>query len=238
MKTDAPPRPHRAAVPFPPIRQPAAPPPQPPGLPTRSRGAAEKFSNSWPKANFQLGGHRPQPRHQQHQRAAGAGRLLGPRPLASSCDSVPASTSGHSAKKSSGEEVRFSLSLTPEAVLVIQKRSLERQLLSQGKTPAPAPAAAPAPLRCKKLLTYPARPPHPGAVPPLPRSDSPADIRSLVKISLLNDQHKYDDVEYEEEEEDEPPDQSVLQKCMEWLKGVESARQTADRLASLPHLAS
>ncbi|XP_051868316.1 proline-rich protein 18 [Pristis pectinata] len=223
MKTEIP---LRAAVPFPPIRQaiccpgrqqeprrqpkkkvqPSAPQPPPP----------PNFSHSWPKAGFQLGGRRPQP------------RLLGPRLAGNSCASAPASASGASARRGSGhsqrtgragggeeeeeEEERFSLSLTPEAVLVIQKRILERQQLtgrSKGKAAPRCPAAPPS-----------------------------SDIGSLLKISLLNDQHKYDDVEYEEDGEGSgPPDSSVLQKCLEWLRGVESARGPAGRLARLPQLA-
>lgn len=48
----------------------------------------------------------------------------------------------------------------------------------------------------------------------------------LVKISLLNERHRYDDVEYEENE-DQSVDQSVLLKCSEWLRGVENAAGTA-----------
>ncbi|KAI4890023.1 hypothetical protein NFI96_020219, partial [Prochilodus magdalenae] len=56
---------------------------------------------------------------------------------------------------------------------------------------------------------------------PAARPDGPSDISAIVKISLLNDQHKYDDVEYEEEDGD--VDETVMRKCKEWLKGVESA---------------
>uniref|UniRef100_UPI00398F6DDA proline-rich protein 18 n=1 Tax=Pristiophorus japonicus TaxID=55135 RepID=UPI00398F6DDA len=242
MKTDAAPRPHRATVPFPPIRQPVCCPGTEqkagrgprngtagPAAPPRSRAAV---SNSRPRAAVQPGLCRPQP------------RLPGPGPPTSSTDSAPASSSGGSARKGSvrssrtslpdsAEELRFSLSLTPEALLLLRKRSLARQLVSR----APAQATGPVPLRGNKLLPGPARSPHrqpqPGPAAPPARSD----IRSLLKISLLNDQHKYDDVEYEEEEEAGPPDQSVQQKCMEWLQGVESARHTAHRLGTLPQLA-
>lgn len=40
------------------------------------------------------------------------------------------------------------------------------------------------------------------------------DITSFVKISLLNEQHKYNDVEYEEEQ-DCGVDQRVVLKCTE-----------------------
>ncbi|XP_078412999.1 uncharacterized protein prr18 [Cetorhinus maximus] len=248
MKTGAPARTYRSAVPFPPIqpavgcpgrrqaiprgprtRQPAGPAP-PAGPPGRSQAAPRSsLSNSWPEAKLKLGGRRPQP------------QPAGPGPLASSNDSGPASSSGDSARRSSDnssrtslmdntEEMRFSLSLTPEAVQVIQRRSLERQLLGKGKGrgKAPAPAQAPAPTRSSSKL--PTKPLQPASGAPQARSAPAADIRSLVKISLLNDQHKYDDVEYEEEE-DGPPDPALLRRCMEWLQGVEAA-------ARLPRLVS
>ncbi|XP_069786494.1 proline-rich protein 18 [Narcine bancroftii] len=171
--------------------QPAASQPQP------------NVSNSWPKVGFQ-----PQPRR------------LSPTLPGSLCANAPSSASGVSFRKrsdhslptsrnDSGEEC-FSLSLTPEAVLVIQKRSLEQQLSGspKGKSPLQCPAA--------------------------PACSVSSDIGSLLKISLLNDQHKYDDMEYEEE--GEAPDRSVLQKCQEWLQGVERARTPAGRLAGLPRL--
>ncbi|XP_041033654.1 proline-rich protein 18 [Carcharodon carcharias] len=240
MKTGAPARTYRSAVPFPPIHpavgcpgrrqviprgprtgQPAGPAP-PAGPPGRFQAAPRSsFSNSWPEAKLKQGGRRPQP------------QPAGPGPLASSNDSGPASSSGDSARRSSGnssrtslmdstEEMRFSLSLTPEAVRVIQRRSLERQLLGKGRGKAPAPA--------RSSSKLPAKPLQPASGAPQARSASGADIRSLVKISLLNDQHKYDDVEYEEEE-DVTPDPALLRRCMEWLQGVEAA-------ARLPRLVS
>ncbi|KAK5865800.1 hypothetical protein PBY51_020041 [Eleginops maclovinus] len=50
------------------------------------------------------------------------------------------------------------------------------------------------------------------------------DISSIVKISLLNEQHKYDDVEYEEE--DHCVDERVVLKCTEWLQGLENTPVT------------
>lgn len=47
-----------------------------------------------------------------------------------------------------------------------------------------------------------------------------------MKISLLNDRHRYDDVEYEEEVE-QHVDQNTLLKCSEWLQGVENAAGAA-----------
>lgn len=46
-----------------------------------------------------------------------------------------------------------------------------------------------------------------------------------MKISLLNEQHKYDDVEYEEEE-DFGVDERVVLKCTEWLRGLENTPVT------------
>ncbi|GCC34110.1 hypothetical protein chiPu_0012583 [Chiloscyllium punctatum] len=61
---------------------------------------------------------------------------------------------------------------------------------------------------------------------------SAADIRGLVKISLLNNQHKYDDVE-EEEEEGGPSDPALHQRCLDWLHGVqEAATRPQDRTES------
>uniref|UniRef100_A0A673KMP8 Si:dkeyp-57d7.4 n=1 Tax=Sinocyclocheilus rhinocerous TaxID=307959 RepID=A0A673KMP8_9TELE len=97
----------------------------------------------------------------------------------------------------------FSLNLTPEATLVLQKRSGEKQLrVVRGTVMA---------LHQKDPL--------------LAKSGSRSNI-PLVKISLLNERHRYDDVEYEEDEE-QSVDQSVLLKCSEWLRGVENATGAA-----------
>ncbi|XP_072123173.1 proline-rich protein 18 [Mobula birostris] len=200
MKTDIPPR---AAIPFPPIRQAGCCPgrQQEPQRPLRKKmQPPQNFSHSWPKAGFQLGGRRPQP------------RLLEPRLTGNLCVSVLASAK-HSDRTGQPDGCAgecFSLSLTPEAVQVIQKRNLERQQLA-GRTKEKAAT------RC-------------------PAAPLSSDTRKLLKISLLNDQHKYDDVEYEEG--DGPPDRSVLQKCLEWLEGVESARGPVGKLARLPQLAN
>ena len=57
------------------------------------------------------------------------------------------------------------------------------------------------------------------------------DMSSIVKISLLNEQHKYDDVEYEEEGNC-GVDEHVVLKCMEWLRGLENAVVTVGNSAS------
>ncbi|KAF4794841.1 Vesicle transport protein SFT2A [Turdus rufiventris] len=59
-----------------------------------------------------------------------------------------------------------------------------------------------------------------------------------VLVSLLNDRHRYDDEEYEEEEAGAAADEGLVRKCTEWLRGVESAagRDHPERLETLPHL--
>lgn len=228
----------------------------------------EKLSTSWPSSNLkQLT--RKQHQHHQHQEQqsvqqqaakvstdSGAPHLdtegkgswvTVAKPLGSSCESVPRSSSGesaaprgsrHSSRASLGreeageQEVRFSLSLTPEAVLVIQKRNLEKQMLAKQQK-----CCGSADFRHRRV--FPSKRAAQGgsksSAPPV-RPDCPSDISAIVKISLLNDQHKYDDVEYEEEDGD--VDETVMRKCKEWLKGVESAAafSKVDKLSALPHL--
>lgn len=89
-----------------------------------------------------------------------------------------------------------SVSLT-EATLLLQKRSREKQL------------------RAVRSGTAHQR------KDPFDKSASRSNI-PIMKISLLNDRHRYDDVEYEEEVE-QRVDQNTLLKCSEWLRGVENA---------------
>ncbi|KAM8998851.1 proline-rich protein 18 [Sarcophilus harrisii] len=203
--------------------------------------------------------------------------------LTHSCESLAAggaSVPGPAAGPSSGEEeaVRFSLSLTPEAILVIQRRNLEKQLLARQRRPFPSPAADTKRLlsscprskagaagtasgQRKGIATSGAgstpvggfgstgrRPTQSqpqllsGALQPLSAPSrggqlGSGDLRTLLKISLLNEHHKYDDVEYEEEAE--AVDEGLVRKCTEWLRGVENAAATRDRaekLETLPHL--
>ncbi|XP_059929359.1 proline-rich protein 18 [Gadus macrocephalus] len=138
------------------------------------------------------------------------------------------------------KEIQFSLSLTPEAILVIQKRNLEKQMLAKQQKCCLASTD----LRHRRI--FPSKKAHghggsgtgsKGCGAPLARlDDAEQDIRAIVKISLLNDQYKYDDVEYEEE--DGNVDETVVRKCKEWLKGVESAAAfgKVDRLSTLPTL--
>lgn len=146
--------------------------------------------------------------------------------------------------------MRFSLSLTPEAVLVIQRRHLERQLLARPRRPLPSPSAD-----ARRLLGPSPRArtagPRRGGDPGGPDARAPgglqapdpglrpADLRRLLKVSLLNDRHKYDDVEYEEEAA--AVDEGLVRKCTEWLRGVESAAAARDRTGpvdALPHLST
>ncbi|XP_026060759.1 proline-rich protein 18 [Carassius auratus] len=119
-----------------------------------------------------------------------------------SATNIPTSSFSPQASSGSGHglnsESNFSLNLTPEATLLLQKRSREKQLRAiRGNITAQ---------HQKDRLSA-----KPGS-----RSNIP-----LLKISLLNEHHRYDDVEYEEDEES--VDQSVLLKCSEWLRGVKNA---------------
>ncbi|XP_029879547.1 proline-rich protein 18 [Aquila chrysaetos chrysaetos] len=181
---------------------------------------AGPLSSSWPCASLQRQpprrppaerGARPQPAPPQPR-----GRPRAPGPGSRSCESL-GGAAGETAP-------RFSLSLPPEAVRVLQRRSLERQ---RGQ-PAPSPGgrAGPGPTPARR-----------GG-----RAGG-GDLRALLKISLLNDRHRYDDEEYEEEEEaaaGAAVDEGLVRKCTEWLRGVESAagrdRDRPDRLETLPHL--
>ncbi|XP_033368806.1 proline-rich protein 18 [Parus major] len=107
---------------------------------------------------------------------------------------------------------------------------------AQPKKPPPAASApkkaAPRPSE-EKAARKPAPSPA-GRAAPARRGD----LRALLKVSLLNDRHRYDDEEYEEEEAGAAADEGLVRKCTEWLRGVESAagRDHPDRLETLPHL--
>lgn len=162
-----------------------------------------------------------------------------PKPLATSCESVPRSSSGESshkyssrtclAKEEGEQEIHFSLSLTPEAILVIQKRNLEKQMMARQQK-----CCASADLRHRRV--FPSKRAQSTSNSKAAGPEGANDISAIVKISLLNDQYKYDDVEYEEEDGD--VDETVMRKCKEWLKGVESAAAfgKVEKLSSLPHL--
>lgn len=216
----------------------------------------DKLSTSWPSANLRQLGRKPPPAAAQQYSSKFPtdfsvpnldvmdvkSSWLNAKPLGGSCESVPRSSSGESAarravaygKEELEQEVQFSLSLTPEAILVIQKRNLEKQMLAKqqkccGSTDTRHRRALPS----KR-----AQGASKSSTGPVAKLDSSNDISAIVKISLLNDQHKYDDVEYEEEDGD--VDETVMRKCKEWLKGVESAAafSKVDKLSALPHLKS
>ncbi|KPP73638.1 proline-rich protein 18-like [Scleropages formosus] len=219
----------------------------------------EKLSTSWPSANLKQLGLKPQPQASKlptpHRAALDVGAegksswlALPPPPVSSSCDSVARSSSGESgahkgskhssrsslAKEEGDEEIRFTLSLTPEAILVIQKRNLEKQMMAKQQK-----CCASGDFRHRRV--FPSKRAQGGSksgIPAASKLENPEDIRTIVKISLLNDQYKYDDVEYEEEDGD--VDETVMRKCKEWLKGVESAAafSKVDKLASVQHLKS
>lgn len=134
-------------------------------------------------------------------------------------------------KEEGKKEIQFSLSLTPEAILVIQKRNLEKQMMAKQQK-----CCASADFRHRRV--FPSKKAHGGSkgCAPVGKVESAEqDITAIVKISLLNDQYKYDDVEYEEEDGD--VDETVVRKCKEWLKGVENAAALGkvDKLSALPH---
>ncbi|KAM6273188.1 proline-rich protein 18 [Spheniscus humboldti] len=185
----------------------------------KARGApperAGPLSSSWPCSSLQR---QPPPRRPPAERGARPqpappqprGRPGAPGAGSRSCESLGGAP-GETA-------LRFSLRLPPEAIRVLQRRSLERQ---RGQ-PAPSPAGRAAPAAARR-----------GG-----RAGG-GDLRALLKVSLLNDRHRYDDEEYEEEEEaGAAVDEGLVRKCTEWLRGVESAagRDRPDRLETLPHL--
>nr|XP_034964468.1 proline-rich protein 18 [Zootoca vivipara] len=235
--------PKKAQAPAPPLA-PAKPPRKGRGGGVPAERPGGVFSSSWPSASLprQLPRNRgapPPPSRNPAAPTVGAppspasrGRsVVGPPgPGARSCESLCAA-----AQAGRGEAaLRFSLSLPPEAIRVLQRRSLEKQLQQQqrprGRTPRSAsPDAAKRPLAgCSA-------------------GGGGGDLRALLQVSLLNERHRYDDVEYEEEADGEgaagvpgacAADEGLVRKCTEWLRGVESAaaRDRADKLDTLPHL--
>lgn len=212
----------------------------------------DKLSTSWPSANLRQLGRKPQQHYSSRfptdcsvpnldVEDVKSSWLHSSKPLGGSCESVPRSSSGESAarraKDELEQEVHFSLSLTPEAILVIQKRNLEKQMLAKQQK-----CCGSTDTRHRRALASTKRAQQQGAsnktTGPGAKLDSSTDISAILKISLLNEQHKYDDVEYEEEDGD--VDETVMRKCKEWLKGVESAAAfgKVDKLSALPHLKS
>ncbi|XP_070112649.1 proline-rich protein 18 [Equus przewalskii] len=169
-------------------------------------------------------------------RPAGSGHS----PAGATASGARTAGSGTAAGAGPDDALRFSLSLTPEAVLLIQRRHMEKQLLARPRRPLPSPSAdarrllAPCPRATAAGLSR--RPAPPGGLQALDLGPRPADLRPVLKVSLLNERHKYDDVEYEEEAE--VVDEGLVRKCTEWLRGVESAAGRAGPLDALPHLST
>lgn len=205
----------------------------------------EKQSTSWAAANLRnLGRKAHQEKSKSPAQKPGAAQesqgkcswLSVPKPQDSS-EGVRRSSSMDSARHLHGKdegkkEIQFTLSLTPEAILVIQKRNLEKQMMAKQQK-----CCASADFRHRRV--FPSKKTHGGSkgcAPVAKVESAEQDITAIVKISLLNDQYKYDDVEYEEEDGD--VDETVVRKCKEWLKGVENAAALGkvDKLSALPHL--
>ncbi|XP_075792892.1 uncharacterized protein LOC102459843 [Pelodiscus sinensis] len=70
----------------------------------------------------------------------------------------------------------------------------------------------------------------------LPGSQSRAgmDLTSLMKISLVNAQNRYDDEEYKEDPAPGVVNQELVHRCTEWLRGVEEARREG-QLETVPY---
>ncbi|CAL1578189.1 unnamed protein product [Knipowitschia caucasica] len=202
----------------------------------------EKQPSPWTAANLRNLGRKPQQEKSKspfHKADDPQGKWLSvPKPQ-EPCEVVRRSTSMDSAKPQGKDEakkdIQFTLSLTPEAILVIQKRNLEKQMMAKQQK-----CCAAADFRHRRVFpSKKAQGTSKGCVPssasgkPDPQEQ---DITAIVKISLLNDQYKYDDVEYEDE--DGGVDETVVRKCKEWLKGVENAAALGkvDKHAALPHL--
>lgn len=130
--------------------------------------------------------------------------------------------------RSRNKEVNFTLTLTPEAVLLLQRRNSERHQRSAARNAAGGLGAPGSTTDCRRKRQQ--------SVPQTNRRaasrnnpDAPlGDIGSIVKISLLNEKHKYDDVEYEDEEAPGVDEQVVL-KCTEWLRGLENTPVTVEK---------
>lgn len=134
------------------------------------------------------------------------------------------------------EQVRLTLTLTPEAVLLLQRRNSERRQRSASRNTGNAGAVSVGALdtrrrrdnTSKRLHTATQRRPLTPNTRTSTGTNNDAglgDITSFMKISLLNEQHKYDDVEYEEEQ-DGGVDERVVLKCTEWLRGLENTPVT------------
>ncbi|XP_073333452.1 uncharacterized protein [Pagrus major] len=134
------------------------------------------------------------------------------------------------------EEARFTLTLTPEAVLLLQRRNSERHQHSASRNAGSRGGVSGSTSESRRRRENVSKR-HQTATQRHSSSNGSrvaaknnieaelGDISSIVKISLLNEQHKYDDVEYEEEE-DYGVDERVVLKCTEWLRGLENTPVT------------
>ncbi|XP_028844428.1 proline-rich protein 18 [Denticeps clupeoides] len=216
------------------------------GLPDDRESDRDRLAASWQPSHAKPPGRKPSRAPGLRDAESKSSWLPVPKPAAGPGEGMPRSASAESGAhrsnryssrsslgKEEGDELRFSLSLTPEAILVIQKRNLEKQMMAKQQK-----CCGSADLRHRRVL--PSRRGQGGAKggAPVAKPEGHDDIRAIVKVSLLNDQYKYDDVEYEEEDGD--VDETVMRKCKEWLKGVESAAAfgKVDKLSALPHLKS
>uniref|UniRef100_A0A3P8U452 Uncharacterized protein n=1 Tax=Amphiprion percula TaxID=161767 RepID=A0A3P8U452_AMPPE len=135
------------------------------------------------------------------------------------------------------EEVRFNLTLTPEAVALLQRRNTERYQRSAARNAGSggsATGSATDSRRRRENISKRHQPATPRNGPINSRMAAKniadaelGDIGSILNISLLNEQHKYDDVEYEEE--DYTVDERVVLKCTEWLHGLENTPVTIEK---------
>ncbi|XP_023814180.1 uncharacterized protein LOC101167680 isoform X1 [Oryzias latipes] len=127
------------------------------------------------------------------------------------------------------EGVRFTLTLTPEAVLLLQRRNSEKQQRPAARYAGGGGSVsgnATDARRRKLQSTPPGNDSINGRVSAKKTVDTDlVDISSIVKVSLLNEKHKYDDVEYEEED-NYGADEHVVMKCTEWLRGLENTTVT------------
>ncbi|XP_037545760.1 proline-rich protein 18-like [Nematolebias whitei] len=170
----------------------------------------------------------------------------------SQTDSTPSSSSGASlqhkpaghssatkteplvkARTRTREEARFTLTLTPEAVLLLQRRNSERHQRSRNTTSGAGASGSATDSRRRRQPSITQRNGafNGSAGAKNMHSAELEDISSIVKISLLNDKHKYDDVEYEEEE-DLAVDEHVVLKCTEWLRGLENKPVTTGKITN------
>lgn len=164
----------------------------------------------------------------------------------SQTDSFPASSSGESLSKSQQythvnspvksepevktrtkheEETSFTLTLTPEAVLLLHRRNSERHQRAAARNAGSGAGDSGSATDSRRRRLNVSKnqklsAPNSRVAVKYNNEADPGDISSILKISLLNEQHKYDDVEYEKEE-DCGLDEHVVLKCTEWLRGLE-----------------